>query len=169
MFAARHILLDCFGKLEDSRTGQDLIPWMLQVSLFVFLFSYSSLLLFSFLFIVHFMDASGQSLCCLLLVLRSLLFNVHWLDASGQYPLFFFLSAFFFAVQCACSRSVSAYSSLSLFFSAIQCVTHGCSGQSLHDSFLPLIFFAVQHQDCAFLGLSAGKCAVSDFLLHELP
>lgn len=33
LFAARQILLDCFGKLEDSRTGQDLIPWMLQVSL----------------------------------------------------------------------------------------------------------------------------------------
>lgn len=30
LFAARHILQDCFGKLEDSRTGQDLIPWMLQ-------------------------------------------------------------------------------------------------------------------------------------------
>ena len=39
LFAARHILLDCFGKLEDSRTGQDLIPWMLQVSLFFFFLS----------------------------------------------------------------------------------------------------------------------------------
>ena len=31
LFAARHILLECFGKLEDSRTGEDVIQWMLQV------------------------------------------------------------------------------------------------------------------------------------------
>ncbi|DBB07124.1 TPA: hypothetical protein ACH3X1_011698 [Trebouxia sp. C0004] len=30
LFAARHILLDCFGRLDDSRTGEDTIPWMLQ-------------------------------------------------------------------------------------------------------------------------------------------
>lgn len=33
LFAARHILSDCFGPLEDSRTGEDLIPWLLQVLL----------------------------------------------------------------------------------------------------------------------------------------
>ena len=32
LFAARHILLEFFGKLEDSRTGEDVIQWMLQVS-----------------------------------------------------------------------------------------------------------------------------------------
>ncbi|KAL0045181.1 hypothetical protein WJX82_011267 [Trebouxia sp. C0006] len=30
LFAARHILLDCCGRLDDSRTGEDAISWMLQ-------------------------------------------------------------------------------------------------------------------------------------------
>ena len=34
MFAARHILLDCCGRLDDSRTGEDAISWMLQVQRF---------------------------------------------------------------------------------------------------------------------------------------
>jgi len=32
LFAARHILLDCCGTLDDSRTGEDAISWMLQAS-----------------------------------------------------------------------------------------------------------------------------------------
>ena len=32
LFAARHILLDCCGRLDDSRTGEDVISWMLQAS-----------------------------------------------------------------------------------------------------------------------------------------
>ncbi|KAL0028293.1 hypothetical protein WJX79_007931 [Trebouxia sp. C0005] len=30
LFAGRHVLLDCFGQLDDSRTSEDVIPWMLQ-------------------------------------------------------------------------------------------------------------------------------------------
>lgn len=48
LFAARHILLDCFGKLEDSRTGEDLIPWMLQVSLYPYTYLYIWICCFRF-------------------------------------------------------------------------------------------------------------------------
>ena len=35
LFGGRQILHDCFGRLEDSRTGEDVISWMLQVTSFL--------------------------------------------------------------------------------------------------------------------------------------
>ncbi len=40
LFAARHILLDCFGRLDDSRTGEDAISWMLQARAYLFFSPY---------------------------------------------------------------------------------------------------------------------------------
>ena len=34
LFAARQILHDSFGRLDDSRTGEDVMSWMLQVDAF---------------------------------------------------------------------------------------------------------------------------------------
>ena len=38
LFAARHILLDCCGRLDDSRTGEDAISWMLQARAYLSVF-----------------------------------------------------------------------------------------------------------------------------------
>ena len=92
LFAARHILLDCFGTLEDSRTGQDTIPWMLQVRGFFLLFFFICIFfpLLGFWAGPHFMDASGLLLILPLFSSSCLSpfipcsFSIHLLPASSD-------------------------------------------------------------------------------------